>query len=278
MIDMSFAILGLLGALQLVLALHGVSLADFHKSANVVWGRSNYVADALVVIGLVVWGRMRVTRLPRPWRLIPLAILIGASLTLSRGAFLGLTGGVVASTAIGLRRRSGRRAVRAAFLVIAVLVGLYSFSVITTSRAVREGRSGLSQDVTVRQDLWSESWRLFLRSPIAGSGLGSLSSAPGVVGPGTALTYAHNVELSLLQQAGLLGLPFLVSLGFAVIAALRRDRALELRPAIIAALIMAQTEILFEGTAAGLLIWSVILAGAYGPLIRRGRRLAEVNS
>jgi hypothetical protein len=76
-------------------------------------------------------------------------------------------------------------------------------------------------------------------------------------------TFAHNVELSLLQQAGILGVPYLFVLAFCSFRAIGPKGRPEFRSAIIASLLVAQVEPLFEGTVGGFFAWLPIFAGYF---------------
>lgn len=252
-IDASLAVTGFLIAVQLLLSLRSdPEVAYVINRGELSWGRSNYVAAVLAISSVALIGRLRVCRPHLVWWVAPIVMIYAAYRTLSRASLVGIAAGLVLLALLRARRTSKSRAGRGLVVVVIVLIGLYAFTQISRSRADVQTEQHLAATVESRLDQWRLARDSFLESPLVGTGYGELRLLTA-----ERSTYAHNVVLSMLQQVGLLAVPFLVLLTGLGVKAFRRGRP-ELRPALVVILVISQVQPLFEGTGGALVSWSVI--------------------
>lgn len=152
----------------------------------------------------------------------------------SRGGVLFLAAGLLLTTPLWFGPRS---AVRWRWLTTALAV-LTATVVLAWSRLhdLRDGFSALfvleGAGGNTRWDIWAATWRLFERSPIVGSGLGSYRHVIGLDKPATGtavLEHAHNDWLEWLATAGLPGGVALALLVMVLASVLRPSSVRRLR-------------------------------------------------
>lgn len=260
LIDSGFSIAALLTALQVFIQASKYPVSGvLHDHIGLSWGQSNYIADVLVVVAVLLWGRMRTARLSRIWLSIPITTAVAAIATLSRGAIVALAAAVIVSGLLELRRKTRAPLLKVLGLALVLIIVMLAYTQVVADRSGVGSGPQLQTDIATRQQLWGQSWHDFLSSPLSGTGLGNLH-IPTI--QSTSTQFSHNIELSILQQIGLLGLPFLLLMGLVAFGALRSGPR-EFRPTIVAALVMSQIEPVFEGVQAGLIIWSILFCAYY---------------
>ncbi len=271
-IDTGLVIAGLGTSIQLSLVLVSSSFATFHEASNLSWGASNYVAAVLTLLGLTTWGRMAWCSVPRAWIALPVAMLGASALTFSRGELVALLAGVAFAFLRGFSpgKRLGLRAL--AVTAVVAPASYWIYDQVTQLRLADTTATHLLENIQSRFDLVGLSIRAFLGSPLFGGGLGSLQQSS-LASFAQSATYAHNVEFSLLGQAGLASLPYLTLLGACFYAVFVTRVAAQFRPAVVAMLVISQVEPLFEGIVGGTFSWAVLLVCFFGWRESRARRL-----
>jgi hypothetical protein len=256
-VDTGLVIAGLGTSAQLLLVLMSSNVTTYHEDASLSWAASNYVAAVLVVLGLATWGRMVKCSVRRGWIALPFAMLLMAILTFSRGEFLALAAGLAFLFLRGFATQQPWRYRRLAATLLSGAASYWVFDQITQTRLAGASAAHLQDNIQTRLDLAALSARMFVNSPLMGQGLGSLRGAS-LLFVNETDTYAHNIELSLLGQAGLLALPYLVLLAASFYAPFATSAVAHLRPAVVALLVISQIEPMFEGTVGGTFSWAVL--------------------
>lgn len=223
--------------------------------AKVAWGASNYVAGTLIVASLAVIARLVEIRASRWLWLVPAGGFVSAMLTLSRGAVVAGSIGVLV-----LMWNSGRTATRRTVLrlccVALVVAAAELFTAITEVRSV--GGYDPGQNIAARVELIELSWDQFVSSPLTGTGWLALRDVAGFDVP---ISFAHNVVLSFLQIGGLFGLAFLILLAHQSMKGMRNGTPMF--AAVVAALAMSFSDPFFEGGVGALVSWAVIGYAAF---------------
>jgi hypothetical protein len=270
-IDTGLVIAGVGTSLQLSLVLLSANVATFHEAAALSWGASNYVAAVLVVLGLTAWGRMVWCSVNRAWIAVPVAMLGVSVLTLSRATVIALLAGVAFAFLRGFSpgRRWGLRPV--AVTAIMAPAGYWIYDQVTQLRLTGTSAAHLQDNIQSRLDLIRISLSTFLASPLVGGGLGSLQESS-LASIAQALTYAHNVEFSLLGQAGLMSLPYLALIALSFYAVFRTQVGAQFRPAAVALLVISQTQPMFEGIVGGTFALAVLFVCFFAWLEGRAQR------
>jgi O-antigen ligase len=262
-VDSGLVVAGLATTVQVFLAVLPYSPLDYHEHAAISWGISNYIAVVLVIIGLTTWGRMRSCRLPAILLICPLLIFAGAIITLSRVGIVALLGGVGVALLTRVLARRGLRKRDAALFTTVVALAVIAVIAVSIVRTGHHSRFSVEGSFWMRFQLWWVGLQVFLRSPILGTGFGTLRP-DALRAVGQPQTFAHNVEVSMLQQAGLFAVPYLAVIALCAYRALRYDRGGGLRLGVLAVLVTSQIEPLFEDTVGGFFSWSVLFAASLG--------------
>ena len=256
-VDLGAAAFLVISAMQLAAKFRSASgLSDFHGVAVLDWGASNYIGGVMVVVSWALAARLQELGSRRLFLAVPALGIFSALLTLSQGATISATVGLLVffwntgrtAPARALFRISGVATVFAVGFLLQYFVSVRS-----------QGGFDPGQNLTTRWLLFGVAWREFLNSPIIGTGWLALRH---VTGYGADVSFAHNVVLSFLQMAGLFGA------GFVVILVLESIRALQRKPlmgaAVVAALTISMSDPLFEGGVGAMVSWAVIMYASRG--------------
>lgn len=256
-VDVGFYIFVLATTAQLVLRLQSAgSLAQFHQFADTTWGRSNYVAGALVTVAALLVVRSRLLRR----RFFPLLVAavgtIAALLTLSRGG--AFAAAVFIASALWLMPRTPIAKFFGRALALSLpFAAWYAMDLIASQRYAAS--SQVDVNIDARFTLFGAAWQTFLTSPIGGSGWAGFRETTS--GLAAQQTFAHNAFLSYLQIGGLLfGVTTLVVLVVTAVKAARKWPTVI--PALMAIAAISMTDPFTEGTVGGMITWST-LAFAY---------------
>lgn len=254
LVDVGCAGFIVLTCAQLLGRLNGaVSVSDFHRDGSVSWGGSNYVAGVLVVASLVLLGRLRFLNAPVVTFLVPIAGVLGAVVTLSRGSAVAASVGIgvfLLSKGRGARTSSPMRIAR--LLLIAV-----PFAAVRVVQTILEYRSvggynPLANNRT-RLELYGIAWRQFSSSPFFGTGWYGMRDFRVA---GTNISFAHNFVLSFLQIGGIFGgLAVLVVVFVSVTAIICRT---PFSAAVASALVVASLDPFLEGVQGSLVTWMAL--------------------
>ncbi len=136
----------------------------------------------------------------------------GLFLTMARGAWVALLGGLV--VAVVLLRRRGPLLAAAAILAVLVAFAATDDRVRRKAASIVQVFNGPTDvNVSTRFVLWDVSWELFKKNPILGVGMGDYTiEAEKLIGERhvETATDSHNVYLQVLVTRGLVGfIPFL---------------------------------------------------------------------
>jgi hypothetical protein len=244
-VDVGLLFFLVVGASQILLA----NLSDPASRADISWGRSNFIAGVLVVGAMFAVARIHSTASNRWAYLAPLAAVIMALTTLSRGAVVALSAGVVVLLwNIGANARV-RRILRVACVAIPMiaLAGILGFTQLRLAQNTQ-----VLKNIDFRFELLALAWSEFLKSPLCGTGWASLR-APSL-GAGAENSFAHNFILSFIQIGGVIGIAFVVLFCVVLLIALRR--ASVYAAPIVAAAAMALTDPFLESFVAGTITFS----------------------
>jgi hypothetical protein len=258
-VDLGLACFLIATSFQVLSQRLGYAGGAFHHSLILPWGRSNLVAAVLAIATMLYTRRLMLSR-PRLLLWTPVApAALAAIAILSRGA-IGATlfGLILAIHRFGLARQARRTIGRpvVAVLGLSVMMGL----TILAFGAVADARQGYATQaaaVTARQDLWELAWNEFLDSPVIGSGFGALRDLT-IPSIGEASSFAHNFILSMLQQAGLLGLPILIAFYWLLWRRYRSAQNWSTVALVGMVLFLTFVEIVIESPVAGMFSWYAI--------------------
>jgi O-antigen ligase len=134
-------------------------------------------------------------------------------LTLTRGAWIALVGGLLAVPAL-LRRKRLFIGVTA-LLLVAIIVALQNDAIRERARTMVDNvRSPTDKNISTRLVLWDIAWDVFTAHPVLGVGMGDYTLEAEKLLHGRFVTTAvdaHNIYLQLLATRGLVGfIPFVV--------------------------------------------------------------------
>ncbi|MEE6295626.1 O-antigen ligase family protein [Georgenia wangjunii] len=200
------ALVGILGVGAYTLGLNlGLSFA--YRATGTFEDPNAYATYLIVSVGVVAAANVLATRRPLSWHLLP--IIVAIMLTGSRAALASLVVAVLFAVAIaggGARARQLRTAALASVAGVAVL--FLALPVSWTSDALTRTLSLFSGEVQndVRARLWAAAVQLWSTRPMLGIGPGQFPArASDMHGLGIELV-THNTYLSLLAEAGMVGL------------------------------------------------------------------------
>lgn len=237
---------------QLVLLRGDLQLSgSFHSAANLGWGRSNYIA-AVVLLAAGVIGVSR----PKALRSVPplLLALAVVYLTGSRGSLFALVVGLFVFAVVGgIGGTILQRGVRSIVICVLAVLVIGMGSALLTSRNIA---TNAGANVAARPALVRASISEFFESPVVGSGTGGLSSQE-IMGVGAGQRYAHSVVPSLLQQYGLLGVPWIALMVKHSVRAWRQGLRVA-RPWLAVMVVVASVEVVFEGVVGSMIGWWLI--------------------
>jgi O-antigen ligase len=149
---------------------------------------------------------------------------VAIMLTMTRGAWLALIGGLVALCILARNRVVTWSAIG----LVGVLVLFSLFNVRQQGRSVPELlRSGLDKDASTRVVLWDIAWDLFKAHPLLGVGMGDYTIEADKLLAGRRVTTTvdtHNVYLHILATRGLVGFVPFVFFWFVLLRELSRVR------------------------------------------------------
>lgn len=260
-VDAGLGVFLFVTALQVMLSPGRGTGGAFHHTLELNWGRSNLVA-AVLLLGCVQYAARIVACRPRwLWCAPVVPALLAIVMILSRGAVAGALFGIAfAIQRFGLSRKA-RNMVARTVLASGLVAGVAVLAVFAVG-AINDARRAQSptDSLAVRGDLWRIAWEDFSDAPILGSGFGSLRESS-LESLGQPYTYPHNVFLSLLQQAGLFGVPFLLVFLYLVGRLVHRRQSWFLVAGAGALVFLASVEIVVENPVAGLLAWSIVWSG-----------------
>ena len=146
------------------------------------------------------------------WILLFATALLFLYFSASRSGWLGLSAGLIVTLFLIWRQNWHKQAQakKHLFFILGVMILL---ALVSLKQVVFSGKQPFSD---ARSDIWYNSWILFLQSPLWGQGTSSIAplyaqliQAP----PGFVALHAHNIELEILAESGLLGFA-VVSIGF----------------------------------------------------------------
>ncbi|MFL5735323.1 MAG: O-antigen ligase family protein [Chloroflexia bacterium] len=215
-----------------------IALAVYH------WGSWFSARNALPILDRPSYLTFRNLRWPLLLTFVALTLFWAVITSLSRGAWIGLTFGVLAMVLALGRRAAAALALLAAGALLLVILGLagalpapitdrvgllLSQIVIFDPRGVVPNPDNYA--LVERMVHWQVAGNMFLYSPLVGIGIGNynvLFSKFGVQGWPTSAGHAHNYYLHSLAETGLVGTTFylvmLITAVTAGIVALRRAR------------------------------------------------------
>jgi O-antigen ligase len=206
----------------LMLGRHQVE--TFLPRASGPFGSPNSLAAFLLLlippVGALAWRAGRPLGPRLGWSLIGGVLILGLVLTISRGAWLGLTialfGWPLALSRWNWRRRIG---VAAGVLVAVAIAGA---GLMAVSASIRDRLVQFVQDSgeTTRQILWRAAAHIWREHPVAGSGAGSFNVVFEPYRPAGFLNdpqWAHNDYLNTLSDYGAVG--FLLFFGAVAVIA-----------------------------------------------------------
>jgi len=185
-------------------------------------------------------------------------ITIPLLLSLSRGAWIGVSAGVLALAVMLPEARRMLAWVSVPVILLALLIGSFAPSAPEVQVVSERARSILGErnPYDDRPNIWREGRREFEADPWTGQGPGSFPVVAARSGSETVTFYpehAHNLLLTFAAELGLGGVAFFVGLAGAVTVgvrrALRRARVLDRRrdAALIAGLAAAMVAVLAQG-------------------------------
>lgn len=198
------------------------------------FGHPNQLGGFLVILCPYVLGAALLQRRARVAYLAAFALVVfGIYVSFSRGSLVALA--VVPFFFLRLRH----------VLALLPLLGVLVLAVAPGLLRERFGTlSGQGSELATRVDIWSTAYRIWLERPLLGVGTGGFPDAYATVRvpgkqflPATIFQpppHAHNVELQVLSEQGIIGLAVLVALlAGALFAALRLRRSGDVRLAVI---------------------------------------------
>lgn len=256
-VDLGAAIFLVIAAIQLAAKFRSASgISSFHRVAVLDWGASNYIAGVIVVVSFALAARLKELDSRPLFLAVPALGIFSALLTLSQGAAIAATVGLLV-----FFWNSGRTAfARGLFRAVGVATAFASWPVLQYVVAARsQGGFDPGQNITARWFLFGLGWREFLSSPFTGTGWLALRNLDAF---GAKVSFAHNLVVSFLQIAGLFGALFVLILVLESIRGLRRKPLMG--AAVVAAISISMSDPFFEGGAGAMVSWAVIVYASRG--------------
>lgn len=237
---------------QLMLAIGDLRLvADFHSQANLNWGRSNYVA-AVALLGCGVFAVIGRSQARSALALLPAIVVV--YLTGSRGSLFALVLGLLVFAFGGGSSRNGVERMTKAILICGL--GVVAFVLGSSLWSARSVATNAGSNIAERPALVRASIDEFVASPLVGSGTGGIADSASATSD-SGQRYAHSLVPSILQQYGVLGVPWLIVMAVRVVSAWRGDLPIS-RPWLTAMVVVASVEVVFEGVIGSVVGWWLI--------------------
>ena len=210
---------------------HGLLSATGSLRASGGFSDANYLGLFMASAAVFALGMLLIAR--RPWKLVlaPIVVLLFAcvAVTFSRGAYLGLSVGVVVLAA----SRSRRLAV--AVGVVAVALALTLYPMFLEARVGTEVNSKVTTALLLGEEsraaVVDAAFEMFASSPVFGVGFGIFHFvSPAYTGESAALaTYSHNQFANILAEQGVMGIVMVAGVAVMLGSALVKSRS-PLRP------------------------------------------------
>lgn len=271
-IDIGYVIFLIGGSLQLLAAFSGASaLHVLHQSSETAWGNSNFVATCLVVAALTLLARSVDTGRHRKYAIALCFGAIGVGLlTLSRAAVVATCVGAMFFLwskfgEYGSQRQSAENPTKdtETTLVVRMLARLTAIALPVIAFVITERftelRAQINNRVFINVDsrltMYELAWNDFLQSPLGGNGWASFRGTS-LDYLGESSTFAHNLVLSMLQISGILGIPYLLTLGILAYQSFRYGGPY--RAAIAAAIAASLVQPFFESMVGNLILIPLI--------------------
>lgn len=232
------------------------------------WGRSNYLAAFFVVIIPLTFGYLFYTNSKKLKWFFSLALFFmffGIILTLSRGGLLAL----FLALSLLFARTLKARSLIPFIVVLSIILTIILLNPLTY--VIAEGMSSLETTGSVysRLNFYEDTWKAFLKYPLAGVGFGNLSFYATFILARDASSSAHNIILGMLGETGLIGGIFFFSiLGVVIVKVYRDYRSEEDHPlkllkwaffsAISGGYIHSLVEPNFEGFQFSVIFWAIV--------------------